>query len=105
MVSTQGACSAQWMANAAGCQIVNGTDAVFERVETDSRSAGPGSLFVALKGERLDGHEFARNAADSGAVAILVEASWWNGPGKAALSGSRCVVIAAHDTLDRKSVV
>lgn len=99
MVSTQGACSAQWMANAAGCQIVNGTDAVFERVETDSRSAGPGSLFVALKGERLDGHEFARNAADSGAVAILVEASWWNGPGKAALSGSRCVVIAAHDTL------
>jgi len=99
MVSTQGACSARWMANAAGCQIVHGFDAVFERVETDSRSAGPGSLFVALKGERLDGHEYARNAADSGAVAVLVEASWWNGPGKLALSGSNSVVIAATDTL------
>lgn len=99
MVRTQGACSAQWMANAAGCQIVHGGDAVFERVETDSRGAGPGSMFIALKGERHDGHEFARNAADSGAAAILVEASWWNGPGRAALSGSRCAVIAANDTL------
>lgn len=99
MVSTQGACSARWMANAAGCQIVNGGDALFERVDTDSRSAGPGSLFVALKGERLDGHEYARAAADSGAVAVLVEASWWNGPGRSAFLGSDRVVIVATDTL------
>ncbi|GGO02665.1 UDP-N-acetylmuramoyl-tripeptide--D-alanyl-D-alanine ligase [Microbispora rosea subsp. aerata] len=40
-------------------------------VVIDSRAAGPGSLFVALKGERADGHDFARQAHDAGAVAVL----------------------------------
>ena len=37
----------------------------------DSRHAGPGSLFVALPGERTDGHHFAAAAIASGAVAVL----------------------------------
>ncbi|WP_169944831.1 UDP-N-acetylmuramoyl-tripeptide--D-alanyl-D-alanine ligase [Microbispora sp. H11081] len=40
-------------------------------VVIDSRAAGPGSLFVAIKGERADGHDFARQAHDAGAVAVL----------------------------------
>jgi UDP-N-acetylmuramoyl-tripeptide--D-alanyl-D-alanine ligase len=39
----------------------------------DSRQAGPGSLFIALRGERHDGHDFIPQALDRGAVAILAE--------------------------------
>jgi UDP-N-acetylmuramoyl-tripeptide--D-alanyl-D-alanine ligase len=42
-------------------------------VVTDSRAIRPGNLFVALRGERFDGHEFAAQAGDAGAVAVMVE--------------------------------
>ena len=41
-------------------------------VTTDSRAVGPGSLFVALPGERVDGRTFAAAAFAAGAVAVLV---------------------------------
>ena len=44
----------------------------FTRVATDSRRLAPGDLFVAIKGERFDGHDFVRAAFDRGAVAALV---------------------------------
>ncbi|QSB16347.1 UDP-N-acetylmuramoyl-tripeptide--D-alanyl-D-alanine ligase [Natronosporangium hydrolyticum] len=40
-------------------------------VEHDSRRVGPGGLFVALVGERVDGHDFVPAALASGAVAVL----------------------------------
>ncbi|HVM26531.1 MAG TPA: UDP-N-acetylmuramoyl-tripeptide--D-alanyl-D-alanine ligase [Mycobacteriales bacterium] len=40
-------------------------------VEVDSRRAGPGTLFVALPGERTDGHDHAPTAVEAGAVAVL----------------------------------
>ena len=40
-------------------------------VVIDSRQAEPGSLFVAIKGERVDGHDFAAQACAAGAVAVL----------------------------------
>jgi UDP-N-acetylmuramoyl-tripeptide--D-alanyl-D-alanine ligase len=42
-------------------------------VRIDSRLVGPGDLFVALRGEHSDGHDFARAAVDAGAVGVLVE--------------------------------
>ncbi len=48
-----------------GASLVTGT------VEFDSRRIGPGGLFVALAGERVDGHDFAPAAARAGAVATL----------------------------------
>jgi UDP-N-acetylmuramoyl-tripeptide--D-alanyl-D-alanine ligase len=44
------------------------TDAVI-----DSRQACPGSLFVALKGEREDGHDFVADAFQRGAIASIAE--------------------------------
>ncbi|WP_179404928.1 UDP-N-acetylmuramoyl-tripeptide--D-alanyl-D-alanine ligase [Burkholderia guangdongensis] len=44
----------------------------FARVSTDSRTAGPGDLFVALKGERFDAHDFLADVAARGAAAALV---------------------------------
>ncbi|WP_214405290.1 UDP-N-acetylmuramoyl-tripeptide--D-alanyl-D-alanine ligase [Pseudonocardia lacus] len=40
-------------------------------VEFDSRAVGPGALFLALPGERADGHDFAAAAVASGAAAVL----------------------------------
>ena len=40
-------------------------------VDVDSRRLGPGGLFVAIAGERVDGHDFAGAAAERGAAAAL----------------------------------
>ncbi|RYG26454.1 UDP-N-acetylmuramoyl-tripeptide--D-alanyl-D-alanine ligase [bacterium] len=40
---------------------------------TDSSAVQPGDLFIAIKGARVDGHDFAPQALASGAVAALVE--------------------------------
>ena len=52
----------------------NGGDPVFARVSTDTRALKTGDLFVALRGERFDGHAFVADAAKAGAVAAMVDA-------------------------------
>jgi UDP-N-acetylmuramoyl-tripeptide--D-alanyl-D-alanine ligase len=42
------------------------------RVWTDSRTVGPGDLFVALSGAKFDAHDFLSQAAQSGAAALVV---------------------------------
>src|SRR5262245_8127248 len=44
----------------------------FGEVVTDSSKVKRGSVFVALKGERLDGHRFVRDAVRRGAGCVLV---------------------------------
>jgi UDP-N-acetylmuramoyl-tripeptide--D-alanyl-D-alanine ligase len=51
----------------------SGADVTFSGVTTDSRAAAPGDLFVALKGERFDGHDFVAQIIKQGAAAALVE--------------------------------
>ncbi|MCA9851269.1 MAG: UDP-N-acetylmuramoyl-L-alanyl-D-glutamate--2,6-diaminopimelate ligase [Dehalococcoidia bacterium] len=42
-------------------------------IRFDSRQVGPGDLFVCARGERHDGHDFARTAVEAGAVAVIAE--------------------------------
>ena len=42
-------------------------------VVTDSREAGPGSLFVCIRGERVDGHDYALRALEAGAAGVVVQ--------------------------------
>ncbi|KFI39768.1 UDP-N-acetylmuramoyl-tripeptide--D-alanyl-D- alanine ligase MurF [Bifidobacterium actinocoloniiforme DSM 22766] len=49
-----------------------GLDLPIANVTTDSRQVGPGSLFVAIAGERVDGHRFLGQAAEQGAIGALV---------------------------------
>jgi UDP-N-acetylmuramoyl-tripeptide--D-alanyl-D-alanine ligase len=49
-----------------------GADADIVDVTTDTRKLTPGCLFVALKGERFDAHDFAQDAVEAGAGALLV---------------------------------
>ncbi len=48
-------------------------EALLSGVAVDSRRVRPGDLFVALRGARVDGHAFARDAAAAGARAVLAE--------------------------------
>lgn len=48
-------------------------DIPISSVEIDSRSVQPGSLFVALPGERTDGHQFIQDAFNNGASFALID--------------------------------
>ncbi len=52
---------------------LQGGDARVEGVSTDTRQLGPGMLYVALRGERVDGHDLLQQALEAGAAAALVE--------------------------------
>jgi UDP-N-acetylmuramoyl-tripeptide--D-alanyl-D-alanine ligase len=52
---------------------VEGEDVLFAHVSTDTRTVKVGDLFVALRGERYDGHRFVGSAANSGAAAALID--------------------------------
>lgn len=52
---------------------LHGADVDFAGVTQDTRTLVRGDLYVALSGERFDGHEFVRRAAHLGAAAALVE--------------------------------
>jgi UDP-N-acetylmuramoyl-tripeptide--D-alanyl-D-alanine ligase len=56
--------------------LVDGADVRFSRVGTDTRTLVPGDLFVALRGERYDGHDFVQAALDRGAVAAMVDRAY-----------------------------
>ena len=51
-------------------------DTVFLKIERDARHVQPGDLFIALRGERFDGHDFVGAAAAAGAAAALVRRTW-----------------------------
>ena len=48
----------------------------FQRVCTDSRSLMEGDLFIALRGEHFDGHDFVAQALALGAVGAVVESGF-----------------------------
>jgi UDP-N-acetylmuramoyl-tripeptide--D-alanyl-D-alanine ligase len=75
--------------------VVGSVAAVFSGISTDSRTVKPGDLFVALKGEQFDGHEFIPEVIAKGAAGILIQAGRpveWPNPNPA-------VVMAVTDTL------
>ena len=60
---------------------------------SDTRRIEEGNLFVAISGERYDGHDFVPEAMRSGACASLVSADWHDGrPDRDAPDGARIVV-------------
>ena len=62
------------LARAVGSQEVHGDGRIgLSSVSTDTRTLMPGALFVALRGERFEGHDYVGTAREQGAVAALVE--------------------------------
>ncbi|NNM94394.1 MAG: UDP-N-acetylmuramoyl-L-alanyl-D-glutamate--2,6-diaminopimelate ligase [Bacteroidia bacterium] len=54
-------------------EVVGPTDIAIEGVHFDSRNVIPGSLFIAVKGGRSDGHQFIDSCIEHGAIAIVCE--------------------------------
>jgi len=62
-----------WWADAAGGRWINAGSRRITGASLDTRGLAPGQLFVALRGERTDGHRFLAAAHEAGASAALVE--------------------------------
>jgi UDP-N-acetylmuramoyl-tripeptide--D-alanyl-D-alanine ligase len=54
-------------------QAISGPAAEITEAAVDSREAAPGSLFVALPGERVDGHDYVEEAFARGALCALIQ--------------------------------
>ncbi len=68
MLSTTVGQVAQWIGCEAEPALAGRT---ISGVETDSRKVQPGNLFIALTGERVDGHDYAAQALERGAACVL----------------------------------
>ena len=55
-----------------GAIVIGDENVAFDRVSTDSRTAGPGDLFIAIKGDRFDAHNFLPQVTQRGIAAVLV---------------------------------
>ncbi len=65
------------IAQLAGGSISSGDQTVVvNKVSTDSRTLKSSELFVALRGENFDGHNFVESAAQIGAAGAIVESTW-----------------------------
>ena len=53
-------------------------------ISTDTRKITKDSVFVALKGERFDGHDFAAEAMKLGAAAVIAERP---------VEGAKCIIV------------
>ena len=60
------------------------SDALVEEISTDTRCITQNSVFVALKGDNFDGHDFAAKAMESGALAVITERP---------VEGAKCIVV------------
>jgi UDP-N-acetylmuramoyl-tripeptide--D-alanyl-D-alanine ligase len=72
-----------------------GTASSFEGVCTDSRNLTPGCLFVALKGEKFDAHDFLDEVVRNGAAGVVIAAHSRWGEGR----GDGQAVFSVPDTL------
>jgi len=72
---------------------MRGADAMFDSVGSDTRALSGGELFVELRGERFDGHEFLATAKERGAAAAMVAAD-----AESAAAGSGLPLIVVEDT-------
>ena len=80
-------------------QLVAGQrSASVSRVCTDSRLARPGDLFIAIRGDRFDGHDYLTDALGQGAEAAVVSRSRL---GQAEVAGPRIEVEETRDALGR----
>ena len=66
------ALTAAEIAAVTGGRLIHPSDRPVRGAAVDSRQVSPGELFVALPGERTDGHRFLREAVAAGAAALLV---------------------------------
>ena len=78
---------------------LRGPNAWFSGVSTDSRSLVPGDLFVAIKGDKFDGHDFVSQAFGRGAAAAIVAADRAAGLGAAMRNAAAETMLCVADPI------
>src|SRR6218665_981457 len=63
---------AEYCRQSLNAELHNG-DAIFSQINTDTRTLGAGELFVALRGENFDAHNFLAQAAEKNVCGLVVE--------------------------------
>jgi Alr-MurF fusion protein len=84
-----------------GVLLHAGKQSHFDAFSHDTRQLIPGELFVAVRGERSDGHDYLLDAVQRGASGLLVEAEYLNALAEEAqkiLTGARVATIVVEDT-------
>ena len=79
-----------------GAVVAGGASREFNGVSIDTRTLQPGDLFIAIRGDRFDGAEFAGAAIDAGAAGVVVPRGWIRRA--KALAERSVVVIEVDDT-------
>jgi UDP-N-acetylmuramoyl-tripeptide--D-alanyl-D-alanine ligase len=65
------------IAEFAGAAVLSGDGKIsIDKISTDSRTLKRGELFVALRGENFDAHNFVESAAKAGAAGAIVHSNW-----------------------------
>jgi len=84
----------KFVAEACAAEVRRGSvKSMVKNVCTDSRQAKPGDLFIAIKGEKFDGHDFINEVAAKGVVAVVVPEK-----GKIPAQLPDCAVLVVKDT-------
>src|SRR5438105_5454614 len=96
---------AGWVASAMGGALVAGdVSRELADVSIDTRTLAPGDLFVAIRGERFDGAQFAAAAIGVGAAGVVVPRGWMSSAGANAMASrarsatEQVAVIEVDDT-------
>ena len=92
------------MAGISGMAKISGmaapvTDLEISGIQCDSRLVEKGSLFVAVKGTTVDGHDFIGKAVEKGAVAIVCEKNF-PVDGSVSVDGRRVLFLTVPDSAD-----
>ncbi len=86
--------SVKEIAQASGGLVIAGDiKTVVKSVSIDTRTLEAGALYIALRGKRLDGHQFVSEAVAKGAIGVMIEKGQGQG-----FSTSTCPVIEVADT-------
>jgi UDP-N-acetylmuramoyl-tripeptide--D-alanyl-D-alanine ligase len=96
------ALTAAEIAAATGGRLVRSSGRSVRGAAVDSRAVAPGNLFVALPGEKTDGHRFLGEAIAAGAAALLVRDDAWSAGSAVAVAAadvSDVAIVAVADTL------
>jgi UDP-N-acetylmuramoyl-tripeptide--D-alanyl-D-alanine ligase len=88
-------CTVEELAQAAGGQLLSSPHKDFQRVSTDTRQDLKGRLYIPLKGENFDAHDFVPKAVEAGARAVMVHA--WRDEWKPLLE--KAAFVKVQDTL------
>ena len=87
-----------------GVVVGDPTTVVDAPATLDSRAVEPGGLFVAIAGDRVDGHDFAAQAVGNGAAAVLGSRSTEQ-PGVVVPDVTRALGLLARHVLEEREDV